>query len=105
MSSLICLRVLRLPIMQHTLQVENAYCYICKRLGPFMHACLQCVFFGCHRHIRDHGKMHDIAMELTYGQIHCAACGDYVYDTELEDIAFDNKINAGVYRRRWAVVV
>lgn len=44
--------------------------------------------------------MHDITMELTYGQIHCAACGDYVYDSELENVAFENKINAGVCRKR-----
>lgn len=45
--------------------------------------------------------MHDITMELTYGQIHCAACGDYVYDTDLENIAFENKINASVCKRRY----
>lgn len=70
-----------------------------------MHACLQCVFFGCHKHIRDHGKMHDITIELTYGQIHCAACGDYVYDTDLENIAFDNKISAGVCKRRYVEIL
>lgn len=44
--------------------------------------------------------MHDITMELTYGQIHCAACGDYVYDSDLEEVAFDNKMKARVCKRR-----
>ena len=24
---------------------------------------------------------------MTYGMVHCFACGDYVYDRELDDIA------------------
>jgi len=24
---------------------------------------------------------------MTYGEVHCFACGDYVYDAELENIA------------------
>lgn len=82
-------------------QVANAYCHICKRLGPFMHACLHCVFFGCHKHIREHGKQHNLSVDLNYGQIYCTSCGDYVYDTAIEKVAFENKMEAGVCRKRF----
>lgn len=83
----------------------NANCTVCHRIGPFMHACLHCVFFACHKHIRDHGVRHNHSVELVYGQIRCFKCNDYVYDTEMEKIAVDNKLIASVFRRRWVRAV
>lgn len=48
----------------------------------------------------NNNNKHVISMELGYGQIHCASCGDYVYDEELEGIAMRNKFEAGVCKKR-----
>ncbi|CAH0564207.1 unnamed protein product [Brassicogethes aeneus] len=83
-------------------KICNAYCRTCKKRGPFLHACLECVYFGCHKHIREHTKYHKhiISMDLTYGQIHCASCNDYVYDAELDSITLHNKMQAGNFKKR-----
>ncbi|CAH1957542.1 unnamed protein product [Acanthoscelides obtectus] len=82
--------------------VSNAWCRTCKNRGPFLHACLGCVYFGCHKHIREHTKSqkHNFSLELSYGQLHCTACGDYVYDADIDAITMENKMNAAEFRKR-----
>lgn len=43
---------------------------------------------------------HLISMELGYGQIHCASCGDYVYDEEMDGLTMRNKFEAGLCKKR-----
>ncbi|KAL3289741.1 hypothetical protein HHI36_023138 [Cryptolaemus montrouzieri] len=83
-------------------KICNAYCRICKKRGPYLHSCLECVFFGCMKHIREHAKnnKHILTMDLIYGQIHCNSCGDYIYDGEMEAIIRENKMMSGTFRRR-----
>ncbi|KAJ8912191.1 hypothetical protein NQ315_003795 [Exocentrus adspersus] len=83
-------------------KICNSYCRTCKKRGPFLHACLECVFLGCHKHIREHMKnqKHTISMDLTYGQIHCNSCYDYVYDAEIDEITMDNKMKCGKFKKR-----
>uniref|UniRef100_A0AAR5PS03 Ubiquitin carboxyl-terminal hydrolase n=2 Tax=Dendroctonus ponderosae TaxID=77166 RepID=A0AAR5PS03_DENPD len=80
----------------------NSFCHTCRNRGPHLHACLECVFFGCHRHIRDHNDDagHSFSIELYYGQVHCASCGDYIYDTDLDDIALKNRMQAKKFHKR-----
>ncbi|XP_050502753.1 ubiquitin carboxyl-terminal hydrolase nonstop isoform X1 [Diabrotica virgifera virgifera] len=83
-------------------KICNSYCRTCKKRGPFLHACLECVYFGCHKHIRDHMiyQKHAISMDLSYGQLHCSFCNDYIYDSEIEELTSDNAMNAKVFRKR-----
>ncbi|EFA08994.2 Ubiquitin carboxyl-terminal hydrolase nonstop-like Protein [Tribolium castaneum] len=80
----------------------NSRCRVCKKRGPFLHACLECVFFGCHKHIREHAKSqkHSMSMDLTYGQMHCNQCHDYIYDSEIDAIANDNKMKSKTCKKR-----
>ncbi|GLH06105.1 hypothetical protein R5R35_010104 [Gryllus longicercus] len=76
----------------------SCYCYICRCLGPRLHSCLHCIFFGCFvsGHIQEHAKSkkHFLAVELTYGMVMCFQCGDYIYDRELTDIANERDAKA-----------
>ncbi|KAI1301809.1 Ubiquitin carboxyl-terminal hydrolase 22 [Halotydeus destructor] len=69
------------------LDCENRSC------SSRLHACLHCVYVGCyvHRHIHKHTTSkvpaHALAMDLTYGNVYCFVCKDYVYDKELESVA------------------
>ncbi|KAH9365172.1 hypothetical protein HPB48_008955 [Haemaphysalis longicornis] len=66
-------------------------CHTCHIPGPRLHACLQCVYFGCYgnRHIHEHAEanQHLLAADVSYGVVFCFACDDYVYDGELEAVA------------------
>ncbi|VEN36958.1 unnamed protein product [Callosobruchus maculatus] len=86
----------------HETKIFNAFCRTCKNRGPFLHACLDCVYFGCHKHIREHTKTqkHNFSLELTYGQLHCSSCGDYVYDAEIDEMTMENKMNASKFKKR-----
>ncbi|XP_014670712.1 PREDICTED: ubiquitin carboxyl-terminal hydrolase 22-like isoform X2 [Priapulus caudatus] len=79
-------------------KANSCYCHMCKQHRPRLHACLHCVFFGCHgaRHIHEHArvKQHNLAVDLSYGAVMCFSCGDYVYDRELETIARDQRRKA-----------
>ncbi|XP_019867047.1 ubiquitin carboxyl-terminal hydrolase nonstop [Aethina tumida] len=90
------------PARSRRTRVMNSYCRTCKNRGPFLHACLECVFFGCHKHIREHMRLdkHTISVDLTYGQVHCFSCNDYVYDAEIDSITMDNKMQAGKFKKR-----
>ncbi|CAG9863922.1 unnamed protein product [Phyllotreta striolata] len=83
-------------------KIGNTYCRTCWRRGPILHACLECVYFGCHKHIREHAKhqKHTFSMELYYGQIHCVSCNDYIYDAEIDDLTMDNKMKSAVFKKR-----
>ncbi|XP_017782098.1 PREDICTED: LOW QUALITY PROTEIN: ubiquitin carboxyl-terminal hydrolase nonstop [Nicrophorus vespilloides] len=83
-------------------KLKNAFCHVCQRLGPHLHACLHCVFFGCHKHIREHtaDMKHCFSMDLTYGQVHCTKCDDYIYDSKLDEIAMTNKMSAAKCNKR-----
>lgn len=65
------------------------------------------MFFGCHRHIREHAKTqkHSFSLELNYGQVHCILCNDYIYDSDLDKIAIENKILAGKCKKRLVFMV
>ncbi|KAH7943327.1 hypothetical protein HPB52_006948 [Rhipicephalus sanguineus] len=66
-------------------------CHTCHARGPRLHACLQCVYFGCYgnRHIHEHARanQHLLAVDISYGVVYCFTCADYVYDRELEAMA------------------
>lgn len=66
-------------------------CVSCDDIRPRLHACLSCIYFGCYdkKHIHAHSeeKKHHIAIDVSYGTVYCFVCGDYVYDSELEEIA------------------
>ncbi|XP_059145026.1 ubiquitin carboxyl-terminal hydrolase 22-like isoform X2 [Physella acuta] len=66
-------------------------CVTCDDIQPRLHACLSCIFFGCYerKHIHEHSdeRKHPIAIDVSYGTIFCFICGDYVYDSELEELA------------------
>ncbi|KAJ8927281.1 hypothetical protein NQ314_020284 [Rhamnusium bicolor] len=83
-------------------KICNSYCRTCKKRGPFLHACLECVYFGCHQHIKEHMKnqKHIISMDLTYGQVHCCSCNDYIYDAEIDEITMKNKMQSGKFKKR-----
>lgn len=83
-------------------KICNAYCRTCRKRGPLLHVCLECVYFGCHKHIRDHTKHqnHLMSMELCYGQIHCSSCNDYVYDAQVDEITMQNKMQSKLFRKR-----
>ncbi|CAH1154568.1 unnamed protein product [Phaedon cochleariae] len=83
-------------------KICNAYCRTCRKRGPFLHACLECVHFGCHKHIREHMKYqkHTISLDLVYGQIHCSCCDDYVYDAEIDEITMENKMRSVTFKKR-----
>ncbi|XP_076275810.1 ubiquitin carboxyl-terminal hydrolase nonstop isoform X2 [Rhynchophorus ferrugineus] len=87
---------------ESTDKVINSFCHTCKNRGPYVHACLDCVYFGCHTHIREHNKeeIHNFSLELTYGQLHCTSCGDYVYDSALDKISSKNRMKCGTFKKR-----
>ncbi|XP_075231487.1 ubiquitin carboxyl-terminal hydrolase nonstop isoform X2 [Lycorma delicatula] len=73
------------------------YCHVCKSIGSRLHSCLHCIFFGCYKgHIQDHAKTkkHYLAVDLACGNVFCFQCGDYIYDTELSQIAREQKDKA-----------
>uniref|UniRef100_A0A0B7A1L4 Ubiquitin carboxyl-terminal hydrolase n=2 Tax=Arion vulgaris TaxID=1028688 RepID=A0A0B7A1L4_9EUPU len=65
-------------------------CIVCDEIKPRLHACLSCIFFGCYgkKHIHQHSedRKHHI-VDISYGTVFCFVCGDYVYDSQLEDLA------------------
>lgn len=72
-----------------------------------LHACLHCVFFGCIDHIEEHAasEKHCLSVDLIFGNILCADCSDYVYDSELEEVAKANELVASQTKNRtlnWA---
>ena len=76
-------------------KAKSCVCFPCGDDRPRLHACLQCVFFGCHGndHIQEHAKDkdHNLAVDLAYGAVYCFTCEDYVYDAELESIIREQK--------------
>ncbi|RUS72708.1 hypothetical protein EGW08_019529 [Elysia chlorotica] len=66
-------------------------CVLCGDYRPRLHACLSCIYFGCYdkKHIHQHSEetKHHLAIDVSYGIIYCFVCGDYVYDSELEELA------------------
>ncbi|XP_060521223.1 ubiquitin carboxyl-terminal hydrolase nonstop [Cylas formicarius] len=84
------------------LKICNVYCRACKKRGPSMHVCLDCYYFGCRNHMREHTAVegHLFSMDLSYGQLHCTPCGDYIYDAAFDAIAWKNKMRAGRFKKR-----
>ncbi|KAL3211135.1 hypothetical protein MRX96_000820 [Rhipicephalus microplus] len=72
-------------------KAQLCVCHVCHERGPRLHACLQCVYFGCYGngHIHEHARtnQHLLAVDISYGVVYCFTCADYVYDRELEAIA------------------
>ncbi|KAF2882043.1 hypothetical protein ILUMI_24143 [Ignelater luminosus] len=75
-------------------KVINAFCHVCDKRDFFLHVCMHCTFFGCSQHIREHtkNKKHTFSMDISYGQVHCSQCGDYIYDEQLDSIARANAL-------------
>ncbi|KAL5018944.1 hypothetical protein ScPMuIL_004666 [Solemya velum] len=73
------------------LKAAHCRCHTCNQPAFRLHACLHCVYFGCYldKHIQEHARStnHNLAVDLHYGAVYCFPCGDYVYDSELEDMA------------------
>ncbi|XP_067671199.1 ubiquitin carboxyl-terminal hydrolase 22-like isoform X1 [Haliotis asinina] len=73
-------------------KAKSCLCHTCRKHCVRLHACLYCVYFGCYsdRHIHEHArsKKHNLAIDLVYGAIYCFSCHDYVYDRELELLAY-----------------
>ncbi len=66
-------------------------CHTCGVFEGRIHACLHCIHFACYpdhlaRH-RHKNRSHILSLESTLGNIHCAACNDFVYDPELDQVA------------------
>uniref|UniRef100_A0A1B6KA10 Ubiquitin carboxyl-terminal hydrolase n=2 Tax=Cicadellinae TaxID=33370 RepID=A0A1B6KA10_9HEMI len=76
----------------------HCFCYTCKKIEPRLHSCIHCIYFGCYSggHIQEHAKTkkHFLAVELAYGNVLCFQCGDYVYDSELAEVARENRSTA-----------
>eukprot|EP00039_Didymoeca_costata_P008054 m.107424 g.107424 ORF g.107424 m.107424 type:complete len:224 (-) comp13927_c0_seq3:1412-2083(-) len=56
--------------------------------------CLQCVFVGCKQvHVKAHAEAtgHTLFADTESFHVHCTSCGDYVYDSDLESIALEEK--------------
>ncbi|XP_054718307.1 ubiquitin carboxyl-terminal hydrolase 22-like [Uloborus diversus] len=81
-----------------TKKANECYCYECQTLRGRLHACLDCVYFGCYndRHIHQHAETekHNLAVDINVGKIHCFVCKDYMYDPELEEISRQDKLLA-----------
>ncbi|XP_023932520.1 ubiquitin carboxyl-terminal hydrolase 22-like [Lingula anatina] len=75
-------------------KARSCVCHTCKTTTVRLHSCLHCVYFGCYgaNHIQEHAasKNHTLAVDLVFGAVYCFACGDYIYDGELEGIAGEN---------------
>ncbi|XP_041473865.1 ubiquitin carboxyl-terminal hydrolase 22-like [Lytechinus variegatus] len=76
-------------------------CHVCHQYNQRLHACLHCVFFGCYMmgHIQDHARStkHHLAVDMTHGTVFCVACGDYVYDSEFEQISQEERLNCSKF--------
>ncbi|CAH0388905.1 unnamed protein product [Bemisia tabaci] len=74
------------------------FCHICQYRGPLLLTCLHCIHFACFggKHIHEHSKSkkHFLAVNVSFGNIFCFQCGDYVYDKELFHINQKNKATA-----------
>ncbi|KAK7111323.1 hypothetical protein V1264_010978 [Littorina saxatilis] len=72
-------------------KAKSCFCHTCRYRGLRVHACLSCVYFGCYneQHIHNHAKTkkHNLSVDLSYGTVYCYACGTFVYDEELENVA------------------
>ncbi|CAG9770360.1 unnamed protein product [Ceutorhynchus assimilis] len=84
------------------LKLFNSHCQLCSRRGPYLHTCIDCVYFGCHQHIRQHAHSldHNFALELYFGQLYCKSCADYIYDHDLDEIALENRMKSKKYLKR-----
>lgn len=61
-----------------------------------LHCCLHCVYFACVNHIEEHfvEDKHYLAVDLTFGNVLCLECGDYIYDSEFEELRKANELEA-----------
>ncbi|KAF4517421.1 hypothetical protein B566_EDAN005030 [Ephemera danica] len=78
-------------------KAHSCCCTVCKRRGPRLHVCLQCIFFGCYSgHIQEHAKFkkHNLAVDINHGAVLCFQCHDYVYDMELEAVVSEHQTKA-----------
>lgn len=90
------------PSRHRQIKICNSYCRTCQGRGPHIHACLECVYFGCQKHIREHTQEeeHSFSIELNYGQIYCTNCEDYIYDSDLDEILMRNRMQSGRFQKR-----
>jgi len=73
-------------------KAEHCYCSFCHQSsGKRLHSCLSCIYFACWgQHMKDHlhkNPKHKMWVDLEYGNMWCATCQDYVYDSELKVIS------------------
>lgn len=83
-------------------QAHYCFCHTCGNSLRRLHSCLECVFFGCINHIEEHftDKRHCLSVDVIYGNVLCLECGDYVYDSELEELRRANEREAGQLMNR-----
>ncbi|XP_022902444.1 ubiquitin carboxyl-terminal hydrolase 22 [Onthophagus taurus] len=87
---------------EKSIKIENRRCQDCNTLQHHLHTCAHCVYFGCQQHVRTHSSTfgHMFSVELTFGQLYCLKCGDYVYEAALDKIAFELKLSASSCKKR-----
>ncbi|XP_063240683.1 ubiquitin carboxyl-terminal hydrolase 22 isoform X2 [Bacillus rossius redtenbacheri] len=76
-------------------KATSCFCFVCKSIGPRLHSCLHCIYFGCFAgHIQEHAKLekHYLAVDLVWGKVLCFQCRDYVHDREFTRIDHANRI-------------
>ncbi|XP_050299673.1 ubiquitin carboxyl-terminal hydrolase 22 [Anthonomus grandis grandis] len=90
------------PARYRSVKILNTSCQTCRNRGPHIHACIECVYFGCIQHIRQHTRdlNHTFSLELIYGQLHCAKCGDYIYDNDLDEVAQKHRMHSRKFQKR-----
>lgn len=78
-------------------KAHYCFCHTCGNSLRRLHSCLECVFFGCINHIEEHftDKRHCLSVDVIYGNVLCLECGDYVYDSEFEELRKANERDAG----------
>ena len=82
-------------------KLPTPFCHTCHDCLGRLHACLHCVYIGCMAknvgdgcHILHHlqTRNHTFCIDFVNLMIYCSKCGDYVYDSELEEIVNLEKI-------------
>ncbi|XP_063825048.1 ubiquitin carboxyl-terminal hydrolase nonstop isoform X2 [Ostrinia nubilalis] len=76
-------------------KATSCLCFACGKSGPRMHSCLHCIYFACYAgHIQEHSKSkkHFLYIDLSYGNVFCTQCQDYIYDRELTEIGMNHRL-------------
>ncbi|CAG8462638.1 6130_t:CDS:2 [Diversispora eburnea] len=76
-------------------------CFVCKTREGKLHACIDCVFIGCHRinnrsHAIDHyhNEGHTFAVDVVRLDLFCYRCDDYIYDSAFRRSKIQQEVHA-----------